>query len=66
MAAKCANACLFVLSTQNRSEVAGVRCHREGNLRHYYFHKAGLLRSQNQPVDQVTGAALLKYAQKCT
>ena len=38
----------------------------KGNLGHYYFHTAGLLRGQNQPVDQVTAAALLKYGQKCT
>ena len=32
-----------------------------GNLGNYYFHIVGLLRGQNQPVDQVTAAALLKY-----
>ena len=30
-----------------------------GNLSHYYFHIAGLLRGQNQPVNQVTAAALV-------
>ena len=39
---------------------------RKGNLGHYYFHIAGLLRGQNQPVDQATASALLKYGQKCT
>ena len=39
---------------------------RKGNLSHYYFHIAGLLRGQNQPVDQVTTTALLKYGHKCT
>ena len=39
---------------------------RNGNLNYYYFHVAELLRGQNQPVDQVTAAAILKYAQKCT
>ena len=38
---------------------------RKGNLSHYYFHLAGLLRGQNQPVDHVTAAALLKYGQNC-
>ena len=28
--------------------------------------RSGLLRGQNQPVDQVTAAALLKYGRKCT
>ena len=31
----------------------------KGNLSHYYFHIAEILRGQNQPVDQVTAAALL-------
>ena len=35
---------------------------RKGNLGHYYFHIAGLLRGQYQPVDQVTAAALLNMA----
>ena len=39
---------------------------RKGNLGHYHFHIVGLLRGQNQPVDQVTAAALLKYGQNCT
>ena len=44
-----------------------VGCHPEGEFRPlFYFHIAGLLRDQNQPVDQVTAVALLKYGQKCT
>ena len=45
-----------------------VRCHPEGGFRSLfiYFHIAGLLRSQNQPVDQITAAAFLKCGQKCT
>ena len=39
---------------------------QKGNLGLYYFHIAGLLRGHNQPVDQVTAAALLKYGRKCT
>ena len=35
-------------------------------FKHYYFHIAELLRGQNQPVDQVAAAALLKYGQICT
>ena len=37
-----------------------------GNLGHYHFHIAALFRGQNQPVDQVTAAALLKYGQNYT
>ena len=33
---------------------------RKGNLSHYYFYIAGLLRGQNQLVDQVAAAGLLK------
>ena len=44
----------------------GLRCHREWNIGHYYFHIVGQLRGQNQSVDQVTAADLLKYGQKCT
>ena len=33
---------------------------REAHLRHYYFHIAGLLSGQHQPVDQVTAAESLK------
>ena len=44
----------------------GLGITRKGNLSHYYFYIAGLLRDQNQPVDQVTAAALLKYGKKCT
>ena len=40
-----------------------VRCHPEGEYRPLFFHIAGLLRGQNQPVDQVTAAVLLKYGQ---
>ena len=39
----------------------------KGSLSHYYFHLAGPLRRQNQPVHQVIAATLLlKYDQKCT
>ena len=33
----------------------GLTCHRKGNIRHYYLYIAGLLRGQNQRVDQVRG-----------
>ena len=39
---------------------------RKGNLGHYYFSIAVLLRGQNQPVDQVTVAALLIYNGLCS
>ena len=49
-----------------RFHVAGVRCHPEGGFKPLFFYIAGLLRGQNQPVDQVTAAALPKYGHKCT
>ena len=60
-----AKKCLKVIRFFTRPDVAGVRCHPEGDLSHYNFHISGLFRGQNQPVDQVTAAALLKYGQKC-
>ena len=46
----------------------GVRCHPEWEFRPLFFHihVARLFRGQNQPVDQVTAAALPEYGQKCT
>ena len=41
-----------------------VRCHLRGEFKPLLF--SGLLRGQNQPVDQVNAAALLKYGQKYT
>ena len=51
--------CKILIKSTYRPDVAG-------NLGHYYFHITVLFRGQNQPVDQVTGAALLKYGQNCT
>ena len=49
-----------------RPDVAGGKVSPgNGNLGHYYLHKVGLFRGQNQPV-RVTVAALLKYGQRCT
>ena len=44
----------------------GVRSHSEGEFKLLFSYKAGILRGQNQPVDQLTATALLKYGQKST
>ena len=51
----------FALSTLNTPDVAGGKVSPRGNISHYYFYIAGILRGQNQPVDQVTAAADVKY-----
>ena len=61
-----AKKCLKIIRFHTRPEVAGVRYHPEGGFKPLLLSIAGLLRGQNQPVDQVTTAALLEYGQKCT
>ena len=45
--------------------MAAVRCQPEGEVKPLLFShtETELLRGRNQPVDQVTAAALLKYGQ---
>ena len=49
----------------NRPDVAGGKVSPGMGIRPLSFHIPGLFGGQNQPVDQVTAAALLKYGQKC-
>ena len=43
-----------------------VRCHPEGEFKPLLFLHSWATQGQNQPVDQVAAAAILKYGQKCT
>ena len=52
---------MFLKSEVYLSFLGGEGITRKGNLSHYYFRIAGLLRGQNQPVNQVIPAVLLKY-----
>ena len=44
----------------------GVRCNPEWEFRPLLFSHSWTIQAQNQPIDQVTAAALLKYGQKST
>ena len=66
---------MFIYYTVNRRVHAlvyidqtwlGVRCHPEWEIRSLLFSCSLTFRGHNQPIDQVTAAASLKYSKKCT